>query len=71
MAATDVTSDAQPDAWYWCLRHSRVEAGGDTRCPADERLGPYESAEAAQRWKERSNARNQRWDKEDKEWAGD
>jgi hypothetical protein len=44
---------------------------GDNACRGDDRLGPYESAEAATQWKERSTARNEKWDKEDKEWSGD
>jgi len=67
MAATDAGSDT----WSWCLRHRQVERDSDSTCPADERLGPYESQEAAERWQERTDARNQTWDKEDKEWSGD
>jgi hypothetical protein len=58
---------AEPEAWYWCLRHRRVE-GSDTSCPEDERLGPYESADAAERWQERTEAQNKSWDKEDEDW---
>lgn len=64
-------SDTQESgAWYWCLSHGRVE-DSDNACRGDDRLGPYESAEAASQWKERSTARNEKWDKEDKEWSGD
>ena len=63
-------TDARSDAWYWCLRHRRVE-DSDTSCPADARLGPYESAEAAEHWQDRTEARNQTWDKEEEEWSGD
>lgn len=63
-------TDAGQDAWYWCLRHTRVE-DGDTSCPPDDRLGPYESRDAAERWRERSDARNETWDREDEEWSGD
>jgi len=59
-------TDAEPGTWYWCLRHKKVE-GADTSCPPDDRLGPYESADAAERWKERTDARNEQWDKEDEE----
>jgi len=59
-----------PGTWYWCLRHTRAEDAEST-CPPDDRLGPYESREAAEHWRDRSNARNEKWDKEDQEWSGD
>jgi len=65
---TDTNTEAE--AWYWCLRHRRVE-DAETSCPPDDRMGPYESAEAAEHWKERTDARNETWDKEDREWSGD
>jgi hypothetical protein len=63
--------NTEPETWYWCLRHRRVERGSDTTCLPESRLGPYESQEAAEHWKDRVDARNERWDKEDKEWSGD
>ncbi len=63
-------TDAEPGTWYWCLTHQRVE-GGDTNCPPDDRLGPYESEDAARNWQDRVDARNDKWDKEDKEWSGE
>jgi hypothetical protein len=48
------TSDDGP--WYWCLRHSRVEPKAG--CPDRDRLGPYETADAARHWRERVAARN-------------
>jgi hypothetical protein len=65
------TTDAESDTWYWCLRHSRVERAADSNCPPEDRMGPYESKEAAERWKDRVDARNDKWEAEDKAWSGD
>ena len=56
--------------WFWCTRHGRAEQGADA-CPPDDRLGPYESKQAAENWRERLEARNDRWDEQDREWAGE
>jgi hypothetical protein len=34
-------------------------------------LGPYESKDVAEHWRERVDARNEKWVREDREWAGD
>ena len=34
-------------------------------------MGPYESREAAEHWQERVEARNERWDREAREWHGE
>ncbi|MDQ6613509.1 MAG: hypothetical protein M3083_01785 [Actinomycetota bacterium] len=52
--------------WYWCLDHEQAETSGSS-CPPGRRLGPYQSKEAAEHWKERVDQRNQAWDAED-EW---
>lgn len=56
--------------WYWCLEHNTAERGAD-KCKADNRLGPYESEEAARNYKSRHEAREDKWDEDDEEWAGD
>ena len=61
-----MTTDQAGQEWWWCLRHGRVEQDPDVR--ADERLGPYESAEAAAAWRERNEARDKRWDDDDQRW---
>jgi hypothetical protein len=61
---------ANDDEWYWCLEHKRPEKAEDG-CPPDKRLGPYPSRDAAEHWKERVEARNEKWDAEDREWEGD
>ena len=56
--------------WYWCLDHKAAEPA-DRGCPADRRLGPYPSRDAAEHWKETVEARNDAWDADDKAWNGD
>lgn len=55
--------------FYWCLTHERVEAKGEG--PADERLGPYPTAEAARNWKATRDARQETWDDADRRWEGE
>lgn len=57
------------DQWWWCLKHQRAENPPDVRDA--ERMGPYESQEAAEHWKERLDARNEEWEKEDERWEGE
>ena len=56
--------------WYWCTRHGRAESEVQA-CPPDDRLGPYESKDAAEHWRERVEARNDRWQEQDREWEGE
>lgn len=56
--------------WYWCVRHGRVEHGAES-CPADDRMGPYPTEDAARNWRQSVEARNERWDAEDRAWSGD
>lgn len=57
-------------AWYWCLRHEKVEPA-DQGCANDHRMGPYSSPEEAEHWKDKVDARNDQWDEEDRQWEGD
>ncbi len=57
------------DAWWWCLKHQRAEHEPDVRDAL--RMGPYESQEAAEHWKDRLDARNEEWEKEDERWEGE
>ena len=59
-----------PGSWYWCLKHSRTEESEGT-CPPEDRMGPYESREAAENWKDTVESRNDEWDKADREWSGE
>lgn len=52
-------------SFWWCLRHSRVEEDPNVDAAADDRLGPYDSAQAAEGWREQFAARNEEWDRED------
>ena len=56
--------------WYWCMEHGRAEKAQSACAPA-QRLGPYRSKEEAAHWKDRVEARNEQWEKEDREWEGD
>jgi hypothetical protein len=57
------------DQWWFCLKHMRVE--GEKGCPNKDRLGPYESKEAAERALQTASERNEAWRKQDKEWEDD
>ena len=59
-----------PGSWYWCLKHGRAEEAQGA-CAPEDRMGPYESREEAEHWKERVEARNEKWDREDREWSGE
>ena len=52
--------------WYYCLKHQRTERG--QTCPAEDRMGPYASEEAARDWRRRSQERNRTWDEDDAAW---
>ena len=56
--------------WYWCFAHDRPEAEGE-QCAADDRLGPYGSREEAVHWRDKVEARNERWKQQDREWEGE
>ncbi|MGH8908538.1 MAG: hypothetical protein ACRD0K_19075 [Egibacteraceae bacterium] len=54
--------------WYWCMKHGRAEQGPG--CPADQRLGPYPSQEAARDWQRTADQRNRAWEEDDARWEG-
>jgi hypothetical protein len=51
------------NAWWFCLKHMRVEHGPG--CPDRERMGPYETEDAAAHALETAKARNEAWKKQD------
>ena len=53
--------------WFWCQTHERAEREGEA-CPQNERLGPYDSREAAENWRSRHQQREERWEEQDEEW---
>jgi hypothetical protein len=55
--------------FYWCLTHGRVEEG--QVCKATNRMGPYETPEAARRWRERHEQRSDSWEEDDERWEGE
>jgi hypothetical protein len=67
---SDVMSSSGAGQYYWCLSHHRVETDAD-KCAAVNRLGPYDSAAAAQRALDRVAERNADWDAEDERWHGE
>ena len=58
------------DEWYWSLTEQRALHVSE-KGPADQVLGPYPSKDAAERWRERVDARNEEWDGDDDAWEGD
>lgn len=56
----------QTGEYYWCLTHHRVESREG--CKAADRLGPFDSAEAATNWRATYEARNEKWEAEDRKW---
>lgn len=58
------------EQFYWCRKHDRVERGGET-CSGRQLLGPYPSADAARNWKQRHEAREERWEAQDEAWEGE
>ena len=67
-------SDAKPSsgggAFYWCLKHNRVETDRNV-CPASMTMGPYRSGGEAEQALERVARRNEQLDAEDAQWTGD
>ncbi len=58
------------DNWYWCFEHDRAEPEGE-QCPAEDRLGPYGSRQEAVNWRQKADARNERWKEQDRKWEGE
>ena len=57
-----------PEEWFYCLEHKTVERRGE--CRVDQRLGPFDSREAARRALEKVEQRNDDWD-DDPAWKDD
>jgi hypothetical protein len=47
-------------AWYFCLKHMRVEHGAG--CPDRDRMGPYDSENEAANALQHARERNEQWD---------
>jgi glycerol-3-phosphate dehydrogenase len=62
-----VMADDSAKAFYWCLKHSRVESGDDV-CAGRERLGPFATETEAQQALQRVKERNDEWEAEDERW---
>lgn len=60
-------ADDSAKAFYWCLKHSRVESGDDV-CAGRDRLGPFATETEAQQALQRVKERNEEWEAEDERW---
>ena len=58
------------EQWYWNLKQGRAVPASE-RGPADDLMGPYDSQEEAEHWRERFDARNEEWKQADREWEGE
>jgi hypothetical protein len=58
------------EQWYWNLKQGRAVPASE-RGPADDLMGPYDSKDEAERWRERLDERNEQWEQADREWAGE
>ncbi|MET7300588.1 hypothetical protein [Embleya sp. NPDC005575] len=58
----------QAGEWYYCLKHGTVEEGPE--CRAADRLGPYETREAAAHAMDTAREREAEW-REDPRWNDD
>jgi hypothetical protein len=53
-------------AFWYCVKHKRVEQDEDM-CPPIDRLGPYGTREEAEHALETAERRNEEWDAQDDE----
>jgi hypothetical protein len=58
------------EQWYWNLKQGRAVPASE-RGPAEDLMGPYDSKDEAERWRERLDERNEQWEQADREWAGE
>lgn len=63
-----MAADKESAKFYWCIRHQRVES--EERCGSELLMGPYDSADAAQRYAETAKDREDSWKAEDERWEG-
>jgi hypothetical protein len=55
-------------AYWWCLKHDRVEQASRLGWFHGQRLGPYDSPTAAERALETIHQRDERQEAEDRAW---
>ena len=57
-------------SWWYNVRTRQVEQGrGHSR--GEDRLGPYQTREEAERALDTVRARNETWEAEDRAWSGE
>lgn len=59
----------EPEKWWWDLAGGRAVRDDERGADLDV-LGPYPSREAAERWREQHESREERWDDQDEAWEG-
>ena len=64
-----MADDSAPEQWFYCLRHKRAESAD--RCGSELLMGPYPSRDAAEKYAETAQAREDAWEAEDERWAGE
>jgi hypothetical protein len=58
------------EQWYWNLKESRAVRASE-RGPADDLMGPYDTKDEAEHWRDKVEARNEAWEQADREWEGE
>lgn len=58
------------EEWYWNLSTNEA-VPASRRSRAEVMLGPYPTREAAENWQSATEARNEAWEEQDAEWAGE
>lgn len=66
----DTGAMADREEWYWDLVRNRA-IRADERGPGEQTLGPYPSREAAERWRDTVEQRNDDWEEADEAWNPD
>ena len=52
------------------LKENRAVRASE-RGPADDLMGPYDTKDEAEHWRERHESRNEAWEQADREWEGE
>ena len=60
---------ASDEKWYWDLTRTKAVRASE-RSKGDNTLGPYDSKAEAENWRSKVAARNEDWQDDDAEWAG-
>jgi len=58
------------ERWWFDLKQGRVVSDEERGADRDV-LGPYPSREAAERWRDAHEGREEAWEEDDERWAGE